>query len=83
MIPKSNRRIKIQTSQFEKTYIPNSSAGLAKSHRLIRIEKEKEILFMKICSQIRLDDFKKTRSDKQREDRKLKRRKSICSLTNN
>lgn len=60
-------------SKFEKIYIPVSSAGLARSHKLIRIENEKEIQFMKICSQIRLDDFKTKRSDNQREERRLKR----------
>ena len=40
---------------------------------LIRIEKEKEVVFMKICSQIKLDDFKKKRADSQKEERKLKR----------
>jgi hypothetical protein len=62
-------------ANFEKTYISNSSAALARSHRLIRIEKGKEILFMCLCSQIHLDDFKKNRSEKQREERRQKREK--------
>jgi len=61
------------TPRFEKIFIPDSLAGLARTHKIIRIEREKEIQFMKLCCQIRLDDFKKTRSEKQREDRKLKR----------
>ncbi len=65
-------------SKFEKIFISNSSAGLARSHRNIRIEREKELIFMKLCDQIKLDDFKKIRSDSQRELRKLKRH---CSLT--
>jgi len=64
--------------KYEKIFIPDSSAGLARSHRLIRIEKEKEILFMKLCSQIRLDDFKQKRSEHQREERKLKRINKYC-----
>jgi hypothetical protein len=59
------------TPRFEKIFIPDSLAGLARTHKIIRIEREKEIQFMKLCCQIRLDDFKKTRSEKQREDRKL------------
>ena len=61
------------TSKFYKIFIPDSSAGLARTHRIIRIEKAKEIQFMKLCCQIRLDDSKKIRSDNQREQRKLKR----------
>jgi len=56
---------KIRTSRFDKIYIPASLAKLARTHKLIRIEKEKEILIMKICSQIHLNDFKKNRSDHQ------------------
>jgi len=81
MIPKSRSKIKNQTSKFEKIFILPSFAGLAKTHKIIRIEKGKEIQFMKLCSQIRFDDSKKTRSDKQREDRKLKRVKKYCSQT--
>jgi len=66
---------------YEKIYIPASSAGLARSHRLIRIEKEKEILFMKLCSQIRFDDFKQKRCDQQREERKHKRLNKHCDNT--
>ena len=65
--------MRITTSGLEKTFIQVSSAKLARTHKLIRIEKEKEIIFMKICSQIHLDDFKKNRSNHQREERKLKR----------
>jgi hypothetical protein len=63
----------IAASKFQKVYIPESSAGLARTHNLIRIEKRKEIQFMKLCAQIRFDDFKKKRAYDQRNDRKLKR----------
>jgi hypothetical protein len=62
-------------SNFEKTFMPNSSSALARTHRIIRIEKEKEILFMSLCSQIHFDDFKKNRSERQREERRQKREK--------
>ena len=65
--------MRISRSGFDKIFIPSTSAKLERTHKLIRIEKEKEIIFMKICSQIHLDDFKKNRSDHQREERKLKR----------
>jgi len=58
------QRNKVRTSVFEKIFIPANSVRLARSHRIIRIEKEKEILFMKLCSQIHLDVFKKKRSDR-------------------
>lgn len=70
---KTRPRNKPHLSTFEKTYIPASSAGLARTHKIIRIEHEKELQFMKICSQIRLDDFKQKRSVNQREERRLKR----------
>jgi hypothetical protein len=70
---KSRTISRILTSNFEKVFIPESSAGLARTHKIIRIEKGKEIQFMKICSQIRLDDFKQNRADCQREERRLKR----------
>ena len=79
----STTRLKkrISTPRFEKIFIPESSAGLARTHKIIRIEREKEIQFLKLCCQIRLDDSKKTRSEKQREERKLKRVKKYCTLT--
>ena len=60
---------------FERTFISNSSAALARSHRLIRIEQEKETVFMCICSKIHMDDFRKSRSEKQSENRRQKREK--------
>ena len=69
------------STRYEKIFISANSAGLARSHRLIRIEKEKEILFIKLCSQIRFDDFKQKRSEHQREERKLKRINKYCDTT--
>jgi hypothetical protein len=71
--------MRVPTSGFEKIFIPASFAKLARTHKLIRIEREKEIIFMKICSQIHLDDFKKKRSNRQRKERKLKRAYNHCS----
>jgi hypothetical protein len=70
---KTRPRKKTLASKFEKVYIPASSARLASSHRIIRIENIKETQFMKICSQIRFDDFRDIRSENQREERRLKR----------
>jgi hypothetical protein len=71
--------MKSYESKFEKLYIPDVSAGLARSHRHVRIERQKEQVFIKLCEQIRFDDFKKSRSDNQRESRKLKRHSHITS----
>jgi len=72
---KTRKKAPVQSSKFEKVYIPVSLAGLNRSHKMIRIEREKEIQFLKLCSQIRLKDFKNDRADNQREQRKLKREK--------
>ena len=64
-------------SKAEKVELPTRLAGLAKTHRLIMIEKHKEIQFMMLCAQIRVDDFKKHRADCQRDERIEKRRKNI------
>jgi len=69
------------TSKFEKIFIPDSCAGLTRSHKVIRIEREKEVQFMKLCCQIRLNDSNKIRSENQREERKLKRVKKYYTQT--
>jgi hypothetical protein len=81
MSSKTRPRTTVLTPRFEKIYIPASSAGLARTHKIIRIEREKEIQFMKLCCQIRLDDSKKLRAENQREQRKLKRVKKFCTQT--
>ena len=60
---------------FEKTFISDTSAALARSHRLIRIEHQKECNFTSICAQIKLNDLRNYRSTTQRELRKQKRKK--------
>jgi hypothetical protein len=84
MNSKTGSRNRVLASRFEKAFIPISSAGLARTHKIIRIEKGKEIQFMKLCCQIRLDDSKKIRAGNQREERKRKRVKNISpSLMSN
>jgi hypothetical protein len=68
---------KMTPSKHDKNQLPIILSGLAKTHRLIRVERNKEIQFMKLCAQIRVDDFKKLRSDQQREDRREKRFKRV------
>ena len=74
-------RKRVLTPRFEKIFIAENSAGLNRTHKIIRIEREKEIQFLKLCCQIRLDDSKKMRADNQREQRKLKRVKKFCTQT--
>jgi len=73
----SRPQIKRLASKPEKIELPTRLSGLAKTHRLIMIEKHKEIQFMMLCAQIRVDDFKKHRADCQRDERIEKRRKNI------
>ena len=61
----------------EKVELPTRLSGLAKTHRLIMIEKHKEIQFMMLCAQIRVDNFKKQRANHQRDDRREKRRRNV------
>jgi len=70
-------RIKNIASKPAKIELPVRLSGLAKTHRLIMIEKHKEIQFMAICAKIRFDDFKKHRSDCQRDLRREKRHKNV------
>ena len=71
---RSNTIIRKSPAGFEKTFISNTSAALARSHRLIRIEHQKECTFISVCSQIKLDEFRKDRSTNQREQRRQKRK---------
>ncbi len=48
-------------------------AGLARTHRIIRTQKDKEVQFLKLCSAIKLEDFKNLRSENQRNARRIKR----------
>jgi hypothetical protein len=64
---------KLRTSKVEEVAIIKTPAGLARSHRIIRTEKDKEIQFMKLCAQIRINEYKKERSERQREERRVKR----------
>ena len=70
-------RIKNLASKPEKVELPKRFSGLAKTHRLIMIEKHKEIQFMMLCAQIHLDDFKKQRANRQRDERREKRLKNV------
>jgi hypothetical protein len=70
-------RIKMRAPKLEKVELPTRLSGLAKTHRLIMIEKHKEIQFMILCDQIRLNDFKMQRADRQRDERREKRFKNV------
>jgi hypothetical protein len=65
--------------EYQKMFVTSSLAGLARSHKIIRAEKGLEVQFIILCSQIRLDDFKRSRSDRQREERRLMRLSKYCT----
>ena len=67
------RKRRIVKQQAEKIEHPGRPAGLAKSRKIQRAERECEIQFLKLCSQIRIDDFKKERAENQKNERRLKR----------
>lgn len=67
---RKRRYVKQQAVKIEH---PGRPAGLTRTRKIQRTEKEREIQFLKLCSQIRLEDFKKERADNQRNERRLKR----------
>jgi hypothetical protein len=69
----SEIRIIQNTTKIDRIDIPKGSSGLARSHRLIRIEREKEQLFFHLCNQIKFKEYKEIRSKNQKELRRLKR----------
>ena len=71
--PQTNRSV----SNLDKSVLTSRLSGLARTHRLILIERNKEIQFLKLCEQIRINDLKRLRADRQRDDRKEKRLKKI------
>jgi hypothetical protein len=75
----NDTQIKRLSSKPGKIELPKRLSGLARSHRLIMIEKHKEIQFMILCQKIRLDDHKKQRADRQRNQRREKRHKKIIT----
>jgi hypothetical protein len=68
--PKSKSR----NITIEKTEILGRPAGLAKTRKIIRAEKEREFQFLKLCSQIRLNDYKQKRAEEQMNERRAKRK---------
>jgi len=66
-------------SKTEKVELPTRLAGLTKTHRLIMIEKQKELQFMILCDQIRRNEFKKERAESQKELRREKRLNKYAS----
>jgi hypothetical protein len=69
------KRIKRQriNTEHKKVDTFGAPAGLARTHRLIRVERDLEIQFIKVCSKIKLNDYRKARSESQRDERLSKR----------
>ena len=70
---KLSTKIKKQESKIQPHGISGTPAGLLKTRRIIQTENDKEIQFQKLCSKIKLEDFKSERAEKQRNERKSKR----------
>jgi hypothetical protein len=66
---RESKGIQILSNQVSRT-----PAGLYRTKRIIKAELDKEILFMLLCSQINLNDYKAARSEKQRNQRIAKRK---------
>ena len=66
---------KINTQRIDKYEINGTPAGLARTRKIIRTEKDLEIQFIKLCCQIKLDDYKQDRAQFQRNERLNKRKK--------
>jgi hypothetical protein len=77
-----NTQTKRLSCKPDKIELPKSLSGLTRSHRLIMIEKHREIQFMVLCDQIRLNDLRLQRADWQRNERQQKRLKK-SSLPSN
>ena len=69
---KNKLKIRLIKKEFEP---PRITGGLAKTHKIIRTERIKELQFLKLCEQIQLSENKQKRTDNQRNERILKRRK--------
>ena len=70
---KLTTKIRKQEAKIQSHGIFGMPGGLLKTHRIIKTENDKEIQFQKLCSKIKLKDFKTERAETQRNERKLKR----------
>ena len=64
----------IPTQKFKTQDTFGRPAGMTRTRKIIYAQKAMENQFIKLCSQIRLDDYKQERAETQREDRKAKRK---------
>ena len=73
----SSKQNRVKLPRVKQEDHPGLPAGLARSHRMIRAQKLREAQFLQLCSQIRLNDHRESRSNKQREDRQSRRKPAI------
>ena len=69
----SNKRIRISHRKEECTSLTRP-AGLARTRKIICTEKAREVQFIRLCAQIRLDEIKEERAHQQRDTRRAKRK---------
>ena len=68
------RKEKVLRPQKVKIENNGRPAGLAKTRKIIMVEKAKEVQFMKMCAEIKFNDKRSERADNQRDERRLKRK---------
>ncbi|MBN2237187.1 MAG: hypothetical protein JW729_06480 [Bacteroidales bacterium] len=73
LVDKSNNSNK-NKDRNEPHGILGTPAGLARTKRIIRTEKNLELQFLKLCLEIKLQDFKTIRTENQQNERKEKRK---------
>ena len=57
----------------EKNEITGVPAGLARSHKIMRTEREREAQFLLLCSQIRIEDLRQENDQLRKENYELRR----------
>ena len=70
----NNLKVRLDRRQVKQER-PKRISGIARTHKIIRAEKSKELQFIQLCSQIRLEEYKQARAEDQRNDRRSKRQK--------
>lgn len=74
MINNSDNIKLIPPQKFKTQDTFGNPAGMTRTRKIIYAQKAMENQFLRLCSQIHLDDYKQERAENQREERKAKRK---------
>ena len=69
----ASRKVKVNCRKEECT-ASTRPGGLSRTKKIIRTEKDREIQFIKLCKQIRLNEKREVIAEQQRNDRRKKRK---------